>query len=282
LVTLRGNVISGNTADQGGGVAIESGSSVPVEVTGNTITQNIANYAEQGGGIFLQNGSQASLTENALYGNWTGSLADIPNDLYNFNDASQPVVNAVDNYWGTSRANEIGDVIWDQTDDPALGVVTYTPYLTHTVGNILVNPGFEFGPGAGWNETSTGQHEVITSAWPHLGAYSAHLCGYNDCTDTIEQRVTIPDGAWLRYSWYVSSSEETVNAHDILQVEARTLAGEILATLRVWSNVNRRNIWHRDALFIGGAVGQTILLRFTATTDPSRPTLFTIDDVSIQ
>ena len=84
---------------------------------------------------------------------------------------------------------------------------TNTPISSGT--NVVVNPGFESGPGASWAETSSGGYEIIDHTRPHTGSYSAYFCDYNNCTDTIDQQITVPANANLTYYWYQTSQEGT-------------------------------------------------------------------------
>lgn len=156
-----------------------------------------------------------------------------------------------------------------------------TPTNTPTpISNIIINPGFESGPGAGWTEFSSGGREIINTTNPHTGSYSANECGYNSCTEYVQQTITIPSGATLTYWWYMTSSEGTSSVHDRLRVQLYSISGSLLATLRTWSNRNTSNTWSQDTLDLSAYAGQTVILRFVTTTNQTRTTSFWIDDVS--
>jgi hypothetical protein len=156
-----------------------------------------------------------------------------------------------------------------------------TPTSTSVSGNVVVNAGFESGPGVGWAEYSSGGYELIDTYKPHTGAYSADECNYNYCTEYVQQQLTIPSNANLRYWWYMTSSEPTTTVYDYLKVQVYTTAGSLLGTLRTWSNRSTRNVWSQDTLSLAAYAGQTVKLRFTTTTDYLNPTNFFIDDVAI-
>jgi PKD repeat protein len=160
---------------------------------------------------------------------------------------------------------------------------TNTPAPTNTPvsGNIVVNPGFESGPGVGWTEYSSGGYELIDTYKPHTGSYSADECNYNNCTEYVQQQITVPSNASLRYWWYMTSSEPTTTAYDYLKVQVYSTAGSLLGTLRTWSNRSTRNAWSQDTLSLAAYAGQTVKLRFTTTTDYLYPTNFFIDDVAV-
>ena len=157
---------------------------------------------------------------------------------------------------------------------------TNTP--TPSGGNVVVNPGFESGPGVGWSEYSSGGYEVIDTTRPHTGSYSAYECGYNNCTEYVQQQITVPSSATLTYWWYMLSSEGTGTAYDYLKVQVYSTAGTLLGTLRTWSNQNTRNTWSQDSLSLSAYAGQTVVLRFVTTTDSSLTTTFFVDDVSVK
>jgi len=148
-------------------------------------------------------------------------------------------------------------------------------------GNIVVNPGFESGPGVGWSESSSGGYEVIDTYQPHTGSYSADECNYNNCTDYVQQQLTVPSNASLRYWWYMTSQEPTTTAYDYLKVQVYSTGGSLLGTLRTWSNTSTRSTWSQDTLSLSAYAGQTVVLRFTTTTDYTMPTNFFVDDVSV-
>ncbi len=148
--------------------------------------------------------------------------------------------------------------------------------------NIIVNPGFESGPGIGWTEFSSSSHEIVTTEWSHTGSYSAHECGYDACSEYIQQQIVIPANGSLAYWWYMSSNEGSTSANDFLKVELYSTSGRLLRTLRTWDNTSTRDTWLRDSISIAPKAGQTVLLRFTATTDGALPTSFYIDDVVVR
>ncbi len=133
----------------------------------------------------------------------------------------------------------------------------------------------------GWSESSSGGYEVIDTYNPHTGSYSADECGYNSCTEYVQQQLTIPSNANLRYWWYMTSSEGSTTAYDYLRVQVYSTSGTLLGALRTWSNTSTRNAWSQDTLSLAAYAGRTVVLRFTTTTDSSNPTNFFVDDVSM-
>jgi hypothetical protein len=157
-------------------------------------------------------------------------------------------------------------------------------YNSGAASNILLNPGFESGA-ANWTQSSS-----LISSWTvvpaHSGTYYAWLGGVFSGMDTLEQSVTIPanaSSASLDF-WYLIATEETTTttAYDILKVELYSVAGAKLATLTLSNLSSTGGAWVKSPpLNLLAHKGQTLRLRFTATTDSTKNTNFFIDDVSL-
>lgn len=164
------------------------------------------------------------------------------------------------------------------TLDTSFGTVVCNNLSQYTVpGNVLSNPDFESGPGVGWTEFSNTNRELINTTRPRTGSFSAELCVETNCTEYIEQTVTVPnDGTLTYYRYLVSGAGE-------LKVELYSLEGTLLTTLRMWDDRNSNfNLWLFDSVSLASYAGQTVRLRFTATTVTffGVPTFY-IDDVGI-
>jgi subtilisin family serine protease len=150
-------------------------------------------------------------------------------------------------------------------------------------GNVVANPGFEQGRVA-WTESSSGGYALITQTRPRTGSWSAWLGGYNNATDYIHQRVTVPAGGTLTYWWRMETQEtSTTTAYDVLQVRLYDgNTGAFLTTLRQWSNRDVRNTWSQDSISLAGYADRSVHVMFYGRTDSSLPTSFFIDDVALQ
>lgn len=157
-----------------------------------------------------------------------------------------------------------------------------SPTATSSGANVVANPGFESGPGGGWSQYSSAGYQVITTIKPHSGRYSAWECGYNNCTEYVQQKITVPSNATLKYWWYMASNEGTTTAYDYMYVRLYTTGGSLITTLRTWSNKNTRNAWSQDSISLSAYAGQTLVIRFITRTDYSLTTSFWVDDVSAQ
>jgi hypothetical protein len=134
----------------------------------------------------------------------------------------------------------------------------------------------------GWAEYSSGGYAIIDTTRPRTGSYSAYECDYNNCTEYIQQQITVPASANLTFWWYMTSSEGTGTAYDYLRVRLYSTGGTLLATLRTWNNTSPRRFWLQDTVSLGAYAGQTVILRFVTTTNSSLPTAFWIDDVAVK
>jgi len=124
--TLIANNIHPDTLNWGFGIAC-NGSNAPVLV-GNTIREHWYGVcAINGGQPNLGNLENASpdddggnqITENGLSG-----------QIYGFYNNTPLPQMAQGNWWGGPTQPEVEDAIWHQPDDPLLGLVDYTPWLT--------------------------------------------------------------------------------------------------------------------------------------------------------
>jgi subtilisin family serine protease len=152
-------------------------------------------------------------------------------------------------------------------------------------GNLLQNPGFESGATV-W--TQTGGRSLISSSTSnssHAGSYYAWLGNTNSAVNTLEQSITIPANtasAKLDFWYRITTSDSLYTVYDTLKVELYSTTGTKLATLQTLSNINSTASWLKSSsVDVSAYKGQTVRLRFTATTDFFLTTDFFIDDVSL-
>ncbi|KEO84190.1 S53 family peptidase [Tumebacillus flagellatus] len=147
---------------------------------------------------------------------------------------------------------------------------------------LITNGGFESGS-TGWTESSSGAYELVDTSKPHAGTHSAYLCGYNNCTDSIYQTVTIPAtaaSATLSMYTYVSTTE-TSHAYDYLKIQLRNTSNTVLSTLQTLSDATASG-WVKQTFDVSSYKGQTIRVYLLGTNDSSNATSFYVDDVSLQ
>ncbi len=165
---------------------------------------------------------------------------------------------------------------------PTPTVIAPTPTPTPVSGQLISNGGFENG-GSGWTESSSGGYEIVDTSKPHTGTKSAYLCGYNNCTDSIYQTITIPSNATtvtLTYYDYIST-QETSHSYDFFTAQVRDSSGNVLKTLQSLSDGSGLNNWYKSTFDLSSYKGRTVQIYFKGTNDSSNPTDFYVDDVSV-
>jgi Zn-dependent metalloprotease len=166
--------------------------------------------------------------------------------------------------------------------------------LTHSVSqagtgggctNAIVNPGFETGT-TPW--TISGQVTRSTGSFPHSGTAYMILNGVNSTSGTLFQTVTIPtNGCTNLQFWLNITTNEAAGASvfDRLFIEVRNTSGTLLATLATFSNQNSGTAGVyvlRGPFNLSSFAGQTVRIQFRGTNDITLPTIFRVDDVSLQ
>ena len=166
--------------------------------------------------------------------------------------------------------------------------------LTHSVSqagtgggctNAIVNPGFETGT-TPW--TISGQVTRSTGSFPHSGTAYMILNGVNSSTGTLFQTVTVPtNGCTNLQFWLNITTNEAAGASvfDRLFIEVRSTTGTLLATLATFSNQNSGTAGVyvlRGPFNLSSFAGQTVRIQFRGTNDITLPTIFRVDDVSLQ
>jgi hypothetical protein len=163
------------------------------------------------------------------------------------------------------------------------------PPCTGVVKEILLNPGFDSGPGVAWEQDS--DYMVIADANalpgdPHSGGYAAWMGGYNNLAESLWQDVYVPAGAEnLEISGYrrVQSNELGSGIRDRVTVTLRAMTGAVLETAASFSNADKGTAWGPFAFAPTGAyAGQTIRLQIDSATDDAYVTHFFFDTLSVQ
>jgi murein DD-endopeptidase MepM/ murein hydrolase activator NlpD len=146
VVTIRNNVILRNTGDACGGV----GTDAYTTITGNLIAWNTAtsgpgglDYAYPGGyhgpsEIPVSCNTIVNNTGPAGEGNGIHSTVLSPfhqNNIYGnsgfqFAVGTSSNISATQNYWGTTDSGQIAAGVYDHSDNPSLGVVSFSPFLS--------------------------------------------------------------------------------------------------------------------------------------------------------
>ncbi|MEO8972850.1 MAG: protease pro-enzyme activation domain-containing protein [Ktedonobacteraceae bacterium] len=166
---------------------------------------------------------------------------------------------------------------------------TITPNPPPPTGSLIQNGGFENGAYA-WQESSAGGYEIVDSTNPHSGQYSAYLCGYSSCADTISQDFTVPAGVntvTITYWWDGDTSRTSHSCTDALNVTLLDSNGGVIGKVQRVCNTDAAQQWQQvtfDATSIlAQYAGQTVTLSFVGTTSSSYSvtTAFYVDDVAV-
>lgn len=165
-----------------------------------------------------------------------------------------------------------------------------TPLPTMEPGSCIdavQNGDFEAGV-SGWTESSALDFPLICDSVgcsaalnPHSGAYVAWLGGANRERAAIAQPVSIPAAqpATLRF-WYQIDSEDLCG-YDNGYVEVAVNGGtDALLRLDLCENTSRAT-WTQAELDLSRYAGQTVIVRFVATTDYWLRSSFFVDDVAL-
>jgi hypothetical protein len=151
-----------------------------------------------------------------------------------------------------------------------------------TVGEILSNGDFDDASSAPW----TFSGGSITSGTPYRSATKKLvLGGANSATHTASQQVSIPSSCvtpTLRFYRYVTTNENPGDVYDYLKVDIRNAANSsTLATYSAADNDGSAS-WVLNASYnLTSYKGQTVTIRFRATTDSSATSTFFVDDASL-
>ncbi len=154
---------------------------------------------------------------------------------------------------------------------------------------LIKNGGFENGSSP-WQESSSGDYELISSLNPHSGKDSAYLCGYTSCKDQTWQTLTVPrayTSLRLSYWWDSDTMEFSQQCVDNFTVTLQTTSGAVIKTLQHDCNNDATNGWLQKNFDLTSLLahykGQQVVLRFSGTTRANffLTTSFFVDDVSL-
>ncbi len=154
---------------------------------------------------------------------------------------------------------------------------------------MIQNGGFEQGVDP-WQETSGSGYELIDSTNPHSGNYSAYLCGYSSCNDSISQSFTVPSGAsniTVSYWWYGDTSRTAHSCRDSMTATLVDSTGKAIGKLQHSCNTDANQNWlqvnFNATSVLSNYAGQTVTLLFNARTASSFSvtTAFFVDDVAV-
>ena len=173
------------------------------------------------------------------------------------------------------------------TDTPQPPSPTTAP-PTGTGSSLIQNGDFENGTDS-WQESSASGYEIIDSTNPHGGQYSADLCGYGACDDTIAQSFTVPSSASnVTVSYWFGTQVSTTSQEcvDSLTVSLLDSNGQEIGKVQQVCNTDGSQNWKQESFdatkLLARYAGQTVTLSFSGTTGyTGSPSEFFIDDVAV-
>jgi len=145
---------------------------------------------------------------------------------------------------------------------------------------LIQNGSFEDGD-AGWQQASSGEYELISDFNPRTGSLGAYLAGVNKADDRLGQQVALPTGTITLSAWWHLDTTEAAGAFDRMTVSLLQPDGTWLADLLAVDNTAPASVWDEIVIDLSSYAGQTVTLRFTATTDGTNPSDFYLDDISV-
>ena len=131
----------------------------------------------------------------------------------------------------------------------------------------------------------------MDSTNPHTGSYSAFLCGYSSCNDSIGQSFTVPSGASslsVSYWWYGDTNRTTHSCSDTFTVTLLDSSGNTIGKVQAACNKDATRSWEQvtfDATgLLANFAGQDVTLVFSAQTSSSShlTSAFYVDDVAVK
>jgi Big-like domain-containing protein len=155
--------------------------------------------------------------------------------------------------------------------------------VVNNPANLITNGGFE-GSSSPW--VLAGTVAWSNSGGAHGGTGLMQLAGVDSVsTANVYQQITIPSTAPANLTFWVNitTNEAGPTAYDFFYVEVLNTSGTVLGTLASLSNADdTTGNWVQKSYSMATWKGQTVRLRFRATTDVSLPTTFKIDDVVVR
>jgi len=148
-------------------------------------------------------------------------------------------------------------------------------------GGTFSNGGFESGT-APWAFSGFGSRQTTGTA--HAGVAYAQVGGTDSGSGYVSQPFTVPStGNTISFWAYITTQETTTTtAYDHLYVEVLNSSGTVLATLAHYTNLDKNTAYAQKGGFsLAAYAGQNITIRFRGTSDISLPTVFRVDDVTL-
>ena len=173
---------------------------------------------------------------------------------------------------------------FDGTGNSAWSNTNYITVNNINPPELVVNGGYE-GSLSPW--VPVGTVAWTNTGGAHSGTGLVKYAGVDNVTSAaLYEQIAIPSAAPANLTFWlnVETGEDVYTAYDYLYVEVRNTSNVLLATLGTFSNMDKTSpgAYVQKSFSMASWRGQTIRLRFRATTDSSYPTTFRVDDVSLK
>ena len=150
-----------------------------------------------------------------------------------------------------------------------------TPTQTPAPSTAIINGNFESGRLVGWGESSSHNYALVMAGTGQNSTWGAWLAGANSETSEISQNFTVPaKGGALNYAYRISSSDSCGYDYGYVKVNNTVLKTYNLCKTNVTTG------FIATSVSLSAYAGQTVTIRFRATTDASLISSFYIDNVA--
>ncbi|HEY1014684.1 MAG TPA: hypothetical protein VGE07_18380, partial [Herpetosiphonaceae bacterium] len=250
-------------------------------LTGNSVFFNGASARAANGGANVPLYAPTTWNQGSSYSHLAESFNGTPNELMTYSIGTADSIHDP----GPVTLGMFRDMGWS-TAIVGPQTKTYLPFALKSAGSTgsggssaVVNGNFD-GAG-GWTENSTSGTPLIgappAGMLARSGSQVAKLGGRDDESAAVAQTVTVPAGSPSVSFWYQVRSEEDGCTFD--------LAALRINGTEVWSKDlcagTVTGAWTSQTVNLGAYAGQTVTLRFAATTDSSNISVLVVDDVTV-
>src|SRR5207248_2538803 len=184
----------------------------------------------------------------------------VPNPSPTASPTGTPVPSPTPSPTGTPVPSPTGTPAPSPTTNPTDTPIPQPP----PSGSLIQNGGFEQGVDP-WQESSANGYEIVDSTNPHGGQYSAYLCGYSSCDDSIAQDFTVPSSGstiTVSYWWYGYTTRTAHSCRDALTVALLDSNGSVIGKLQHSCNTDAKNNWQQVSFDVTSKLsnyaGQTV------------------------
>jgi serine protease len=175
----------------------------------------------------------------------------------------------------------------DAANDSSTASFTWTVNRATSGGcqaaQLLGDADFEDGTAGPWSATPGVLHLPLGPA--RAGSWEAWLGGYGyDHTDTLSQVVTLPAGCAtysLSFALQIATAESDATPEGTLQVQVLDTAGNQLATLGSYTNLDASARDTRLSFSLAAFAGQQVEIQLTDTESPGDPTMFILSHFAL-